>query len=347
VFRHAENQVLKESVLLQERAMWNLGDKIRADSKWKYRRISIIATLVYALLLASSVFAEGPASQQVFNSPAAAATALVIAAKGEDMSALGSILGSDAKEILSSGDPVADKNARENFVAQYNKMHRLAHDDQGHVIMYLGAENWPVPIPLVKKDGGWVFDTASGKQELLYRRIGRNEIYATGVLEDLAMAQQEYASEMRDDTGVTQFAQTIWSDPDRHNGLYWPVPEGAPESPIGPLVARATAEGYKRNNGGSPIPFHGYFYKVLTAQSKHAPGGAKHYIRNGRMTQGFAFLAYPAEYRSSGVMTFMINQDGVIVQKDLGPNTARIASETTEFNPDRTWDQVVQDTSQE
>ena len=130
-------------------------------------------------------------------------------------------------------------------------------------------------------------------------------------------------------------------------GYIWPVPEGATESPIGPLVASATAEGYKRNNGGSPTPFHGYFYEVLTMQGKHAPGGAKHYIRNGRMTQGFAFLAYPAEYRSSGVMAFMINQDGVVAQKDLGPDTALIASETTEFNPDRTWDQVVEDTSQE
>ena len=200
--------------------MSNLNDKIRADSTLRYRRIRIIATLVSGLLFASSVFAEGPASQQVFNSPAAAATALVIAAKSDDLSALGSILGSDAQEILSSGDPVADKNSRENFVAKYNKMHRLAYDDQGRVIMYLGAENWPMPIPLVKEDGGWVFDRASGKQELLYRRIGRNELYTIGVLQDLAMAQQEYASDMRDDTGVTQFARTIWSDPNRHNGLY-------------------------------------------------------------------------------------------------------------------------------
>jgi hypothetical protein len=320
--------------------MSKLKDQIGTDGNWRYLRIRVIATVVSGLLLASSALAEGPASQQVFNSPDAAATALVTAAKSDDMSALGSILGSDAKEILSSGDPVADKNARDNFVSKYNEMHRLAYDDQGRVIMYLGAENWPVPIPLVKKDGGWVFDTASGKQELLYRRIGRNEIYTIGVLEDLAKAQGEYASELRDEGGVKQFAQKILSDEGKRNGLYWPVAEGQPESPIGPLVASATAEGYKKESG-APVPFHGYYFKVLTRQGRNAPGGAKNYMAGGKMTKGFAFLAYPAEYRSSGVMTFMINQDGVVVQKDLGPNTTAIASQTREFNPDRSWDQVV------
>lgn len=299
-----------------------------------------IATVASGLLLASSALAEGPASQQVFNSPAAAAAALVTAAKSDDMNALGSILGSDAKEILSSGDPVADKNARDNFVTKYNEMHRPAYDDQGRVIIYLGAENWPLPIPLVKKDGAWMFDTASGKQELLYRRIGRNEIYTIGVLEDLAKAQGEYARRLQDEGGVKQFAQKILSDEGKRNGLYWPAMEGQPESPIGPLVASATAEGYKKESEAA-IPFHGYYFKVLTRQGKNTPGGAKNYMTGGKMIKGFAFLAYPAEYRSSGVMTFMINQDGVVVQKDLGPDTAAIASQTREFNPDASWDQVV------
>jgi hypothetical protein len=164
-----------------------------------------------------------------------------------------------------------------------------------------------VPVPLVKKDGGWVFDTASGKPELLYRRIGWNEIYTIGVLEDLAKAQEEYARELLNEGGVKHFAQKILSDEGKHNGLYWPAVEGQPESPIGPLVASATAEGYKKESEAA-IPFHGYYFKVLTRQGKNTPGGAKNYMTGGKMTKGFAFLAYPAEYRSSGVMTFMITR---------------------------------------
>jgi hypothetical protein len=219
-------------------------------------------------------------------------------------------------------------------------MHRLAYDDQARVILYVGAENWPVPIPLVKKNGGWVFDTVAGKEELLDRRVGRNELFAIKVLEDLADAQAEYASEARDGDGTGQFAQKILSDTGKRNGLYWETSEGQPESPIGPLVASATAQGYKKDGGGNPIPFHGYYYEVLTGQGRNAPGGAKNYLVNGKMTEGFAFLAYPAEYRASGVMTFMINQDGIIVQKDLGSDTAKLASAITEYNPDKTWQEV-------
>jgi hypothetical protein len=248
-------------------------------------------------------------------------------------------LGPDADQILSSGDPVADKNAREDFARRYQEMHRLAYDDQGRVILYIGAGNWPVPIPLVKKDSGWVFDTTAGKEELLFRRIGRNELFTIKVLEDLADAQSEYASEAHDG-GEAQFAQKILSDPGKRNGLYWETAGGQPESPIGPLVASATSEGYKKDTGGSLIPFHGYYYKVLEGQGRNAPGGAKQYLVDGKMTHGFAFLAYPAEYRASGVMTFMINQDGVIVQKDLGPDTAKLASAIAEYNPDKTWQEV-------
>jgi Protein of unknown function (DUF2950) len=218
-------------------------------------------------------------------------------------------------------------------------MHRLAYDDEGRVILYLGADNWPFPIPLVKKADGWVFDTASGKKELLYRRIGSNELFTIDVLVDLAEEQQEYASETLDDGGVKQYAQKIQSDPGKHNGLYWPVSSGDEESPIGPQIADATSEGY-RTGTGTPIPFHGYYYRVLFRQGKNAPGGAKDYLEQGKMTQGFAFLAYPATYRASGVMTFMINQDGVIVQKDLGADTAKVANEITEYNPDATWQEV-------
>jgi len=295
--------------------------------------------LACCLSFASAAIAATSSGQQVFPSTAAAAKALVGAARIDDMAALSSILGGDAKEVLSSGDPVADNSARDNFVAKYDQMERLAYDDRGRVVLYLGADNWPFPIPLVKSGDGWVFDTEAGKKELLFRRIGRNELYTIDVLADLADAQEEYASEIRDNGSVKQFAQKIQSEPGKHDGLYWTVSSGEEESPIGPLIADATAEGYK-TGAAAPIPFHGYYYRILSRQGKNAPGGAKDYLVDGKMTEGFAFLAYPATYGASGVMTFMINQDGVIVQKDLGTNTAKVANGMTEYNPDDSWEEV-------
>jgi Protein of unknown function (DUF2950) len=312
----------------------------RAGYARRVCQLTLIAIALASVCFASSTFATESTAQEVFSSPAAAAAALVAAAKNDDMKALGSILGPEAKEVISSGDPVADNNARDTLVAKYNQMQRLAYDDQGRVILYVGADNWPFPIPIIKKDQGWIFDTNSGKEELLYRRIGQNELYTIAVLRDLVIEQREYASQVRDGSGVKQFAQKIQSDPGKHNGLYWPTAAGEPESPIGPQMAQATAAGYKTGSG-APIPFHGYYYKVLTKQGKNAPGGAKNYVVNGKMTKGFAFLAYPADYRASGVMTFMINQDGIIVQKDLGPDTEKLAAQMGEFNPDSTWDQDI------
>jgi hypothetical protein len=312
----------------------------KAKNAWASCQVFVL-TLFLGISFVPAARAGEPLSQEAFNTPQAATLALVAAARSADMRRLTSILGSDAEQILSSGDPVADSNARLNFVAKYDEMHRLADDDQGRIILYIGADNWPVPIPLVKGNGGWVFDTAAGKEELLYRRVGQNELYTVGVLEELAEAQEEYASALREDGGVVHFAQKIISDPGKHDGLYWPVADDEPESPIGPLVADATSQGYRKGTGNL-VPFHGYFYKVLTKQGQLAPGGARNYMHDRKMTRGFAFLAYPAEYRSSGVMTFMINQDGVIVQKDLGSNTAQIATAIAEFNPDRTWEQLVE-----
>ncbi len=305
-------------------------------------RISLVLS---ALFLACMFFpplasAEDAGAQQTFPSPDAAVKALVGANKADDMKTLGSILGPDADQILSSGDPVADKNARDEFVRRYDEMHRLEYDDEGRVILYIGAGNWPVPIPLVKKGDSWVFDTAAGKDELLYRRIGRNELFTIKVLEDLADAQTEYAGDAHDGESAGLFAQKILSDTGKQNGLYWQAAEGQPESPIGPLVAAATAAGYTKGTAGNPVPFHGYYYKVLTKQGRNAPGGAKNYLVDGEMTKGFAFLAYPADYRSSGVMTMMIDQDGVIVQKDLGPDTAKLASAIDQYNPDKTWQEI-------
>src|ERR1700719_916644 len=216
-------------------------------------------------------------------------------------------------------------------------MHRVAYDAQGRVILYLGAGNWPFPIPLIKKNGAWEFDTASGEAELLNRRIGQNELYTIGVLKEWARAQQEYANEEREGGSVKQFARKILSDPGTHDGLYWAAAESEPASPIGPLVASATAEGYKKGSNGNPVPFHGYYYRVLTQQGVHAPGGARNYLVNGKMTGGFAFLAYPAEYRSSGVMTFIVGEDGLVYQKDLGKKTDALAKATNEYNPNSSW----------
>jgi Protein of unknown function (DUF2950) len=323
-------------------AMANMIVNVGVTMTKPHRALSITMFLILGLFVCLSARANAADAQQTFDTPEAAMNALITAAEAGDMQALRSILGSDAEPILSSGDPVADKNARDNFAVKYREMHRIAYDAHGRVILYLGADNWPLPIPLIKKDSAWVFDTASGEAELVYRRIGQNELFTIDVLKELARAQEEYASEAPEGGSERQFAGKILSDSGTHDGLYWAVAEGEPESPIGPLVASASAAGYKRGSSGNPTPFHGYYYRILTRQGVHAPGGAKNYLVNGKMTRGFAFLAFPAEYRSSGVMTFLINQDGVVVQKDLGSKTAQIASEMTAFNPDKTWDQVIE-----
>jgi Protein of unknown function (DUF2950) len=338
----APNEMIKECLDINScRAANATGKRLMSKffNHWSVR-ISLAALLLACLFVLPLAFAEETATQRVFPLPDAAASALIAGVRADDMKSLSSILGPEADQVLMSGDSVADNNARNDFVRRYQEMHRLAYDAQGRVILYIGAENWPVPIPLVQKDGGWAFETVAGKEELLYRRIGRNELFTINVLEDLSDGQVEYASEAHDGENAGHFARKIMSETGKHNGLYWETAEGQPASPIGPLVASATAEGYKKERDRNPIPFHGYYYKVLTRQGRNAPGGAKNYLADSKMTNGFAFLAYPAEYRASGVMTFMINQDGVIVQKDLGPDTAKLASEIAEFNPDKTWQEV-------
>jgi hypothetical protein len=338
------NQMTKEHLYGNLHGAANAAGKTPMSNFLNYSRLRIALVLSSVLLIgffvASFASADETAAQQAFPSPDAAAKALVAADKADDMKALGSILGPDADQVLSSGDPVADKNARDDFARRYDEMHRFEYDDQGRVILFVGAGNWPVPIPLVKKGDGWMFDTAAGKDELLYRRIGRNELFTIKVLENLAAAQEEYAGDAHDGEGPGLYARKILSDTGKQNGLYWETAEGQSESPIGPLVASATAAGYKKGTGGNPVPFHGYYYKVLTRQGRNAPDGSMDYLVDGKMTKGFAFLAYPAEYRASGVMTFMINQDGVIVQKDVGADTAKLADTIDVYNPDKTWQEV-------
>jgi len=211
-------------------------------------------------------------------------------------------------------------------------MHRLVNEPDGTTVLYIGARNWPAPIPLVHNANGWYFDTAAGRMEILYRRIGRNEMSAIRVCQELAAAEHEYH-----DAQHSQYAQAIFSDEGQHNGLYWKVAAGEPQSPIGPLVANAVAQGYGPGRGGAATPYRGYYFQILTTQGKHAPGGAKQYIVDGKMTEGFAFVAYPAEYRSSGVMTFIVGSDAVVYQRDLGKATDAIAVSMKTYDPDSTW----------
>lgn len=298
------------------------------------------ALLITALLgwTLVSVSAQHP-SQKTFDSPAKAADALFVAVTARDTDAVLGIFGPDMKEILSSGDPVADRNDRERFLEEYGEMHRLVVEPDNTVALYLGAENWPFPIPLVEKNGVWFFDTAKGKEEILFRRIGRNEHATIDTMKSLVDAQKEYAAKPHDGGQSKQYAQQFLSDEGKQNGLYWKTDEDQPQSPIGPLIADATRQGYRKTSG-DPIPFHGYIYRMLQGQGKNAPGGAMSYVQNGKMVRGFAFVAYPAEYRNSGVMTFIVGSDGRVYQKNLGPDTARIASGMAAFDPDKTWQKV-------
>jgi hypothetical protein len=305
------------------------------------RWIRIVSLAVLAAFLISTnvgrLTAQQP-TQMSYASPNDAVVALVSAAKAHDKDQLMQIFGPGAKEILSSGDEVADTQTREMFLKKYNQMSRFVKQPDGSVELYLGAENWPFPVPLVQKNGRWLWNTNAGKKEVLYRRIGRNEFDTIDTLQGLVEAQKEYASQPRDG-GPKQYAQKLLSDEGKHNGLYWQTSEGQPPSPAGPLIAGAFSQGYRKGKGG-PVPFHGYVYRLLTSQGPNAPGGTKNYMVDGKLTGGFAILAYPVEYRNSGIMTFVVNQDGKVYQKDLGPKTESLAAGIKSFNPDKSWGPV-------
>jgi len=272
-------------------------------------------------------------SISVFATPEEAGNALLAAAKAGDQGAVAAIFGPDSKELISSGDAVEDKNAVEAFLEKYGVMHRWRRLVDGSQILVVGADNFPFPIPLKKNQSGqWFFDTAAGKEEILNRRIGRNELAIIEVCQAVAEAQAEYFSRLHDGARTKQYALKFISDPGKQNGLYWKSDEGQPESPLGPLVAFATSEGYSAKPDAH-TPFHGYYFRMLNGQTSNAPGGAKDYMVDGKMVGGFAFIAYPAEYGNSGVMTFMMDQDGVLLQKDLGKTTTETATALSEFDP--------------
>ena len=298
---------------------------MRSQSKFS----SAVVLLTLLVLFAGIALAQEP-GQKTFANAQDAGQALYDAGKSEDKAALEAVLGASSASILSSGDEVEDKNSRDFVSQRYEQMHRWVKEINGEQTLIIGAENWPYPIPLKKAGNAWYFDTQAGVKEILFRRIGKNEMRAIRTLHVLAAAQDEYFSQKQ------QYAQHVMSEPGQQNGLYWKTAEGEPESPIGPLVAQAAERGYGGQHD-TPQPFYGYYFHTLTAQGAHMKGGAKSYIVDGKMTGGFAYIAWPAEYRNSGVMTFLVGPDGTVYEKNLGPKTADLAKAITAYNPDKAW----------
>ena len=298
-----------------------------------------LAVIAWVLALAAS---SGVAlAQKTFSSPEEAVKAAITAAKSYNDNELLAIFGARAKELLFSGDPVADKQRRAEFVAAYDEKNRLATEGE-NTILIIGKQDWPFPIPIVKKGESWVFDTEKGRQEILNRRIGGNELFTIQTMLATVDAEREYAMKDRDRNGLLEYAQKFVSDPGKKNGLYWETKAGEPESPLGPIMSQARSQGYGGKTTSAPGPYHGYYYRILTAQGNDAAGGAYSYMVKGKMIGGFAVVAYPAEYGNSGIMTFIVNYDGKVFQKDLGANTATVAKSMKEYNPDKTWTEVKQ-----
>jgi len=283
-----------------------------------------------------AAFAAEP-RQMVFATPEEAADALVTATQADKTADIERIFGASGHKLIYSGDSVADKLGREKFVTAYSQKHVMEPQSDDRVILIVSTDEWPFPIPLVKQGNGWRFDTQAGVNEILNRRVGRNELNAIQVCAAIVDAEHDYASKDRTGSGFLEYAQKFMSSNGKHDGLYWPAVADE-ESPIGPLVVSARAEGYVSKAANEKrSPYHGYFYKILTQQGKDAPGGAHGYIVNGHMIGGFAVIAFPAKYDDSGVMTFMVDQDGVLYEKNLGPNSTAIAQAMTAFNPDDSW----------
>jgi hypothetical protein len=303
------------------------------------RQFSMVAALsLYVLNIPSALAQQG--NEKTFATPGDATLALYNAVKSGDSQTVAAIFGSNSNDILHTGDDVVDKNMAVNFIRRYEQMHRVVIEPDQTATLYIGAENWPFPISIVKNSSGaWYFDTENGKTEILQRRVGTNENDAIEILHALVDAQHDYAAETRDGEKTKHYALKFLSDEGKQNGLYWKTADNAPQSPIGPLLVSATSEGYTPQQG-KQAPFHGYYYRILTRQGAAAKGGARDYVVDGELTRGFAFLAYPAEYRNSGVMTFIVNQSGVVYQKDLGPQTSEVAAAMKEYNPDDSWEQV-------
>jgi hypothetical protein len=290
-----------------------------------------------AVLTLVPAAAAQPEGQQGFASPQRAVAALAAAVQADNDDELLAILGTDAEDLLFSGDEVADQRGRDRFLDSYAEKNSLEQQGPGRMELVIGSKDYPFPLPLVQQGGAWYFDTEAGREEILNRRIGRNELHTIEVVHAYTAAQREYAC-LNQNGKHQEFAQRFASSEGQRDGLYWAAVEDEAPSPFGPLIARATREGYRGGlDEDPPEPFHGYLFKILKAQGAHANGGAFGYVAEGKMILGFALVAYPAKYGASGIMSFIVNQEGVIYEKDLGEETAEVAAAMTRFDPDPSW----------
>jgi hypothetical protein len=309
--------------------------------KEKLLRTSILAVIVSGTMLFLGESSPGATvAQKTFASAEDAVKATIQAARSNDDKEMIAIFGPSAKDLIFSGDLVADRERRANFLKAYDEKNSLVTEGETRILV-IGNKDWPFPIPLAKKGERWVFDTEKGRQEILNRRIGANELSTIETLLAIVDAQREYAMKDRDKNALLEYAQKFVSDPGKKNGLYWEPKQGDSQSPLGPIMEQAKRAGYKGQQASNQSsPYHGYIYKILKAQGKNAPDGAYNYVVKGKMIGGFAVVAYPAQYGNSGVMTFIVNHEGKVFQKNLGKNTASIAAAVTEYNPDSTWTEV-------
>ena len=314
----------------------------KKGERWLIILSCLIAAFMF-LLIADQASEAADTPKRSFASPDEAVKALIAAVRANDMQKIFAILGPGGRALIFSGDDVADRAGREKFLKAYDRMNTLQQKSADQMVICVGSDNWPMPIPIVKEGVTWVFDTQKGKQEILNRRIGRNELRVMDVLHAYVDSQHEYASKDCRGGGSVEFAQRLISTKGKRDGLYWDAKEGEEDSPLGPLVALAAKEGYFH---ADLQPFHGYYFKILKGQGKHADGGAYNYVVKGKMILGFALVAYPAEYRNSGVMTFIVNQEGIIYQKDNGKETKRRAEAMKIFDPEKTWSKVEETVTQ-
>ena len=306
---------------------------------WRMRdRLRLLGTIgALALCAITAPVLAGTTAQRSFASPEAGINALVEAVKSNDQKLLRAILGPHSRKLVSSGDEVADTQRREAFVTEYNEANRIVVDNDARATLVIGDDEWPMPIPLVKSGSRWRFDSTQGEKEILVRRIGANELAAIQVCLAIVDAEHEYAAQVRAGDGVLQYAARFVSTPGNRDGLYWEAQANEQPSPLGPLLAAAANEGYPNSESRALAPYHGYYYKLLTSQGADAPGGAYDYFVRGKLIGGFAILAYPARYGASGIMSFMVNYEGAVYEKNLGRNSAAVAAGLSSFNPDSTW----------
>lgn len=309
---------------------------MREPNVLHWRRLVMLLAALAAWMTCLPSWADRQ-PQQLFASPEAAAEALASAWRSGDTDALLALFGPDGAKLVRSGDPMGEQIARSRLASAYDEAHQIEKDGASHAVIILGKDDWPYPIPLEMQGTRWRFDTKAGAQQIVDRRIGHHEVHAIHVCRTYVEAQLSYSASHRTVDGRPEFAQRIASSPGRHDGLYWVASDGEEESPLGPLIASADAQRHSASGTGTAMPFHGYAFRILTQQGKHAPGGAHSYVVDGQMTGGFALLAFPAQFGASGVMTFIVNQNGVVYEKNLGPHTANIARRMQRYDPDGSW----------